>query len=76
MRNRSRFKEEGFLWVPGSEGMPIMAGKARQLEWVSLWPQELAMVAHAVVMIRKQRAENVILKGFLQRSLHQSCFLP
>lgn len=42
MRNRSRVKEEGFLWVPGSDGMTIMAGKARQLEWVSLWLQKLA----------------------------------
>lgn len=66
MRNRSGFKEEGFLWVPGSEGMPIMAGKAWQLEWVSLWPQKLAAVAHAVVMIRKQSVKNAILKGFLQ----------
>lgn len=43
MRNRSGFKEEGFLWVPGSEEMPVMAGKAWQLEWVSL-----AVLAHAV----------------------------
>lgn len=50
--------------VHGSEGVPVMVG--RQLEWVNLWLQKLPVVAHPMVMTRKQRAEVVTLKSFLQ----------
>lgn len=43
MHKNHGLKEEGFLLVHGSEGVPVMVG--RQLDWVNLWLQKLPVVA-------------------------------